>query len=212
MAFVRWRLGLEYPTFFPNSKFPRSTEALDQFFSHLVPTVDDVNVVVDGLVALVEKIGPAILVTHSQSVTLGWSTAIRSSNVKGIIAYEGGSFFPEGEQPPAIPRYDGTPSVPGTAIPLADFKKLAKIPIRVFYGDGISQPSIFPGVDNMRLNLHYSKQMATTMKRYRGDMSVVHLPEIGIRGNCHFIFSDTNNVQIADLASSFLRDKDLDRR
>src|SRR3954471_3542960 len=40
LGFVRWRLGLDYPNFFANSQFPKSMEALDQFFSHLVPTVD----------------------------------------------------------------------------------------------------------------------------------------------------------------------------
>ncbi|RXF72674.1 alpha/beta hydrolase [Hansschlegelia zhihuaiae] len=210
LAFVRWRLGLEYPKFFPNSKFPKSSEALEQFFSHLVPTVDDPVVVVDGLVALVEKIGPCIVVTHSQSVPFGWQMAIRSSNVKGIIAFEGGSYFPDGEQPVAIPTYAGTASTPGTSIPKGDFKKLTKIPIRMFYGDGISKPSPFPGVDSMRLNLHYSKEMAKTVNRYKGDMSVVHLPKIGIEGNTHFVYSDTNNVKIADLMSEYFQEMGLD--
>jgi hypothetical protein len=39
---------------------------------------------------------------------------------------------------------------------------------------------------------------------------LVHLPEIGIRGNTHFPFSDLNNVQIADLMSEFLKTKNLD--
>jgi len=38
----------------------------------------------------------------------------------------------------------------------------------------------------------------------------VHLPEIGIRGNTHFIFADLNNVEIADLVSKFLAEKKLD--
>jgi len=38
----------------------------------------------------------------------------------------------------------------------------------------------------------------------------VHLPEIGIRGNPHFPFSDLNNQQIADLMSQFLKTKGLD--
>ncbi len=32
-------------------------------------------------------------------------------------------------------------------------------------------------------------------------------PEIGIKGNTHFPFSDLNNVQIADLLSKWLKDK-----
>jgi hypothetical protein len=38
----------------------------------------------------------------------------------------------------------------------------------------------------------------------------VHLPEIGIRGNTHFIFADLNNVRIADLVAAFLTEKKLD--
>jgi hypothetical protein len=172
--------------------------------------VDDTNVIVAGLVALFDKIGPAIIVTHSQSVTLGWQTAIGSPNVKGIVAYEGGSFFPAGELPPSIPSYNGSPSVQGTEVSLADFLKLTKIPIRVFYADGISQPSPFPGVDTMRLNLHYSREMAKTVNRHGGDMSVVHFPDLGIHGNGHFSYEETNNVQLADLMSAFLRNKKLD--
>jgi len=212
LAFVRWRLGPAYLQYFPNSQFPQTPGALDQFFSHLVPTVDNTTVIVNGLVALFDKIGPAILVTHSQSVTLGWQTAIRSPNVKGIVAYEGGSFFPVGELPAAIPRYDGSPSVPGTEVPLADFMKLTQMPIRIFYADGISQPSPFPGVDSMRLNLHYSREMAAAVNRHGGEMSLIHFPDIGIYGNGHFSYEELNNVQIADLMSTFLREKGLDRR
>ena len=43
-----------------------------------------------------------------------------------------------------------------------------------------------------------------------GDATLVHLPEIGIRGNTHFPFSDLNNVRIADLVSKFLAEKKLD--
>ncbi|ASG46422.1 hypothetical protein CES93_23815 [Citrobacter freundii] len=38
---------------------------------------------------------------------------------------------------------------------------------------------------------------------------LTHLPEVGIKGNTHFPFSDLNNVQIADLVSKFLKEKDL---
>jgi hypothetical protein len=48
------------------------------------------------------------------------------------------------------------------------------------------------------------------INRHGGDAKVVHLPEIGIRGNTHFPFSDLNNVEIADLMSGFLADKNLD--
>jgi len=37
------------------------------------------------------------------------------------------------------------------------------------------------------------------------------LPEIGIKGNTHFPFSDLNNVQVADALSKWLKDKGLDK-
>ena len=48
------------------------------------------------------------------------------------------------------------------------------------------------------------------MNRHGGDVTVVHLPEIGIRGNTHFPMSDMNNLQIADQMSKFLSEKKLD--
>jgi len=48
------------------------------------------------------------------------------------------------------------------------------------------------------------------VKRHGGDVAVIHLPEIGIRGNTHFMFSDTNNVEIANLLSKFFAEKHLD--
>jgi len=38
----------------------------------------------------------------------------------------------------------------------------------------------------------------------------VHLPDIDIRGNTHFLMSDLNNIEIADQVSKFLSDKKLD--
>jgi hypothetical protein len=47
------------------------------------------------------------------------------------------------------------------------------------------------------------------VNRHGGDAAVVPLPEIGIRGNTHFPFSDLNNVELADLMARFLEDKGL---
>jgi hypothetical protein len=46
--------------------------------------------------------------------------------------------------------------------------------------------------------------------RRGGDMTLKHLPEKGIRGNTHFLMSDPNNLEIADLLSKFLKGKNLD--
>jgi hypothetical protein len=48
------------------------------------------------------------------------------------------------------------------------------------------------------------------VNKHGGDITLVELPALGIRGNTHFPMSDLNNVQIADLLSKFLADKKLD--
>jgi hypothetical protein len=55
-----------------------------------------------------------------------------------------------------------------------------------------------------------ARQWAATVNKHGGDVTVVHLPEVGIKGNTHFPFSDLNNVQIADHLSFWLKDMKLD--
>lgn len=50
---------------------------------------------------------------------------------------------------------------------------------------------------------------AATINKHGGDATVVHLPEIGIKGNTHFPFSDLNNIEIADQLSKWLKEKGL---
>ena len=47
------------------------------------------------------------------------------------------------------------------------------------------------------------------INKHGGDAQLVHLPEVGVRGNTHFLMSDLNNLQIADLVSQFLTRKKL---
>ena len=51
---------------------------------------------------------------------------------------------------------------------------------------------------------------AQAVNRRGGDVTVVHLPGLGLRGNTHFPFSDLNNVEVAGLLSRFLASKGLD--
>ncbi len=93
-------------------QFSRDPEALNQYFRSMTPNTGpfDTEVISDAVAALFNKIGPGILVTHSQSGGPGWRTAIKSQNVRAIVAYEPGSnfMFPEGEVPPPMPSSAGT--------------------------------------------------------------------------------------------------------
>ena len=69
-----------------------------------------------------------------------------------------------------------------------------------------------PSQDQWRVRLAMARVWADAVNRRGGDVTVVHLPDRGIRGNTHFPFSDLNNVAIADLLSGFLAEKRLDMR
>jgi pimeloyl-ACP methyl ester carboxylesterase len=208
---VRWRLGPQYPEVFPVQQFPM--KALDQFIQHLVPTVSDNPEIISGaLAALLDKIGPAIVVTHSQSGLFGWLAGARSPNVKGIIAYEPGYVFPQGAVPAPIPLFKGTMPA-GTALTAAEFANLAKIPIQVVYGDNIPKAPIPDLVaDGRRAQIVASRLFAEALNKQGGNASILHLPDAGLRGNSHFMFSDLNNVEVADQMSKFLSAKGLDGR
>jgi hypothetical protein len=213
MWFGIFRLGV-WPTLYPGVQFSPDPSALDQFFRQMVPNTGpyDVAVNTNAVTALFEKIGPGILVTHSQSGTLGWRTAIRSRHIRAIVSYEpGGDFvFPEGEAP-SVPFGSRTFTPP--TIPLADFQQLTRLPIIVYYGDNIpAQPSTNPGQEQWRVFQEVARRWRDAVNRHGGDATLVELPAIGIRGNTHFPMSDLNNVEIADHLSTWLQRKGLDRR
>ena len=211
--FGTFRLGI-WPDFFPGVQFSRDPEALNQYFRQMTPTTGplDGDVMTRAVVALFDKIGPAILVTHSHSGGFGWRTAIKNQNVRGIISYEPGSgfVFPEGEVPDSIPSAGGPLAAVG--IPLTEFMLLTKIPIVIYYGDFIpKEPMANPGQDGWRARLEMARKWRDAVNKHGGDVTVVHLPDVGIRGNTHFPFSDLNNLQVADLMSTWLTKKGLDK-
>ncbi len=53
----------------------------------------EVKVTSDATAALFKKIGPGVLVTHSQAGGPGWVTAMKTANVRAVVAYEPGSGF-----------------------------------------------------------------------------------------------------------------------
>lgn len=212
LFFDQFRIG-KWPNYFDNVQFNRKPETLDQFFRSVTPNTGpyDAGVISDAMAALFDKTGPGILFSHSQAGGPGWLTAIKSQNVKGIVALEPGSgfIFPEGELPDEMPSAAGT--LKPEAVPLADFKKLTRIPIVIYYGDNFpTEPTTERGQDNWRVRLAMARLWVDAINKHGGDAQLVHLPEIGIRGNTHFLMSDLNNVQIAEMVSKFLAEKHLD--
>jgi hypothetical protein len=210
--FGTFRVGI-WPNYFEGVQFSRDSATLNQYFRQMTPNIGpiDINVNADAVSELFNIIGPAILVTHSHSGGMGWATVIKNQNIKAIVSYEPGSgfIFPAGEVPAPIPMTDGT--LTAFEVPLSDFMKLTKIPIIIYYGDFIpDKPMDNPGQDGWRARLEMARLWRDAVNRHGGDVTVVHLPEIGIKGNTHFSFSDLNNIEIADLMSEWLQGKGLD--
>lgn len=93
-AWEVFRFGPEPDEWYPESQFPR--EAIDQYMAQLVPntetTLPNSTESVDGLEALLEQIGPAIVMVHSQSGGYGLGIATRRPDlVAALIDVEGRS-------------------------------------------------------------------------------------------------------------------------
>lgn len=207
-----FRIG-EYPNFYSGVQFSKEPKALEQFFRQMVPNTApyDIAVNVDAVDALFDTIGQGILVTHSQSGGLGWRTVLKNDKIKAVVSFEpGGDFmFPEGEAPTTIVLGGRTVTPP--TVPITDFMKLTKIPIVVYYGDNIPNlPSDNPGQEQWRVFLEVAKKWRDVVNKHGGDVTLIHLPEIGVRGNTHFPMSDLNNVEIANLMAKWLKEKGFD--
>ncbi|MEX6689904.1 alpha/beta fold hydrolase [Danxiaibacter flavus] len=204
--FTQFRIG-QYPEFYDGIQFPKDSLSLNSFFRMMTPNTGNVDeaTIVNALSAVFEKSGDGILFTHSAGGSPGWKTAIKNDHVKAIIAIEPGGFtFPQGEVP------EGNRGGPG--VPLEEFMKLTKIPIIVYYGDNIPKEETNAASLNFWRNvLATARQWAKVVNAHGGDATIVYLPEAGIKGNTHFIMSDLNNKEIADLITKWLKEKGLDK-
>ena len=92
---------------------------------------------------------------------------------------------------------------PAVAGDKAQAGKLKNIPTLVVYGDYIPIDSRWPKM--RQIGLDY----ADAVRVAGGNVDVVNLPEVGIKGNSHMLMMDKNNAQIADLIQKWLADKGL---
>src|SRR5262245_22093410 len=96
-SFIQFRLGLcaagSPPVtcnLYPGSQFPPSADALDQFRRWGVQSVGpgDATLTLNDLLAIVNKVGPTVLFTHSASSLSGYEAAMQTTNIKGIVGLE----------------------------------------------------------------------------------------------------------------------------
>jgi pimeloyl-ACP methyl ester carboxylesterase len=179
LAWTQFRIGPTYGTPFPTSQFP--VQAFDQYANQLVPAFrdaieDDKNVA--ALVALLDKIGPSIVLTWSQSGRFGVRAAVQRPNlVKGLILME-----------PAAVSAAGVM----TGVSQADLNSIYQIPILIEVGD-FDAPRI-ASLTNFKNNIG-------------SNATLLSLTALGIFGNGHVAMVEKNNEQIANLFIDWLREK-----
>lgn len=199
-----WRIG-RYPNYNNGVQFSKDKEYLSQFFRELTPDLSDHKQDVAAINALADKIGGAVLATHSAGGYPGWVVAMQNPNIKAVAAFEPGGFvFPSGEVPNPMPSLTGT--LNGIEVTAADFKRLTEIPIVLYFGDYIpEQPSPYLGDENWRVRLAMARKFVETINKHGGKAELVELPKRGIKGNTHFLMQDLNNDVIAKLFDEWLK-------
>jgi pimeloyl-ACP methyl ester carboxylesterase len=177
-AWYFFRIGATYPTPFPGSQFP--VEAFDQYTAQLVPNTEatlpgaGANTV-QALGALLDKIGPAVVMVHSQSGAYGMDLVrARAIKMLGFVNVEGNC----------------APVSPDEVV-----KIFARVPLLSVWGDN-SQGAPGPNGDERR---NGCVATVNAIKSAGGSAKFLLLPEAGHRGNSHMLMMDKNNLAIADL-------------
>ena len=182
VAWTNFRFGPSAFTPYPTTKFP--VQARDQYFAQLVPNTEtsyseSARITIAALAALLDRIGPAVILVHSQSGAYGLGAALeRPALVKAIVSVE--------------PR--------SCAVADPDVQTVfAHVPLLTMFGD-------FFGTDVGDWPGRMAECVVTVnkIKAARGTADNIHLPSLGIAGNSHMLMMDTNNQQVADLILAWL--------
>ncbi|WP_216851307.1 esterase [Acidisphaera sp. L21] len=160
---------------YPNCRFP--LDAFGAFMRQVVPrwsTTDDLAV--DAYCRLLEQVGPAIIVAHSQGGAFAFRAAERCpGQVAAIVAIE--------------PAQGGT----------TDGAALAGIPVLAVYGDHLNLDARWPTI-RARTEHYFAAARAAG-----ACIEVLDLPLQGIHGNSHMLMMERNNADIALLIHDWLQ-------
>jgi pimeloyl-ACP methyl ester carboxylesterase len=178
-AWTTFRFGPAYPETYAGSRFP--FDAIDQYAPQWVFTYRDAaesDKITAAIVALLDKLGPSILMTHSQSGPLGLRAALaRPHLVKGYVSVEPAGF--------AIPTGQSAAT-------------LVNVPILTVFGDYLE----FSAGSTSWLNS--SRSTLALVNAAGGNGTTLVLPEAGIRGNTHMMMMDDNSEQLADIIEDWI--------
>jgi hypothetical protein len=181
-AWTWFRLGPKFGTLFPDSQFPVS--AVDQFYKMWIPDLNAAlpadNPSYGDLAALAQRVGGAVLIGHSETFMFPERAALANpAGVKGMISLESGYACAVTYTPDQIAA-------------------LAKIPLLIVFSDHHADaPEPFRTI--WTTSMQKCRDFAARVQGAGGDVTFMHLPEMGIHGNTHMFMLDKNNLKIADL-------------
>jgi pimeloyl-ACP methyl ester carboxylesterase len=178
-----------------------------------------------ALIALLDRIGPAILVPHSQATFATWIAIDQRPNlVKALVDLEGGG-PPVKFGPPLI--VPGLPLPYGLTVnpityspPVSDPSQLqfVQTPITDRYVQScllqVPPARTLPNLQKvptlmLSSEAGYNTEWDPCTNAYLDQAGVAHswvrLPDIGIHGNAHFDFIEANSDQVAGVVSGWLK-------
>lgn len=204
--FNAWRFGPKYLQWFDGVQFPANDpEAWNQAARARYlefDSVENAQLQSDAAAKLMDRIGPTVALTNSAGGLRAILTALKTDNLVGIVMYENvGYVYPQGEGPGGPVGVMGPVEVPPEV-----FRKLAKVPMQVVWGDNLDKAGNFLG------SVRLARLFCEKVVKYGGNCEVIMLPDVGLTGNTHLPFADLNNVAVAAELDKFLAKYGLDRR
>ncbi len=190
----RWGFGPERDKPHENVRFPVAD--IDQFYASLPPRLASAPISgnekapnrsavrkasdkdVAALIALLEQIGPAVLIPHSMGGTSVFEVVrTRPELVKAVVVIE----------PVGCPRSADA------------VKSWTNVPFLAVYGDYVEQRGQTGRRDACR-------STAQNLAAAGGNGTVLELTEVGVFGNTHLMMQDNNSAAIAARIETWLRE------
>jgi pimeloyl-ACP methyl ester carboxylesterase len=182
-AWVNFRFGPKPGERFPRARFPANY--IYNFGAQIVPAAEvliggALIETTNGVVELLEKVGPAILLVHSQSgPTADAVVGRRPDLVKAVVNIEGNQ------------------SIAPTPEMIAAYKN---IPDLELFGDNVQGNPASTGQPRFDART----KVAKAINDAGGKATLVELPSVGIIGNTHMMMHDSNNLKVADYILNWL--------
>ena len=183
-AWESFRIGSSYATLpekrlaYEETRFP--IHAFDQFMKQAVPrwssNDDAIQAAYD---ALLQKVGPGIIIVHSQGGAFAEKAALNAPDkVKAIVFLE-----PSGMPDPLV----------------ENLSSLKDIPHLYVWADYIDKYSTWPK--------YYANvaRYRDALKNAGAPVTWIELPQIGITGNSHMLMMDNNSDDIAAIVENWLQ-------